>query len=343
MRKGVFRSYWMITIVIVIAVWFIPTPYYLYQPGTMEELGPKIEVEGGEHASSGGFYLTTVLTMPASNLLYLLYGMFAPDTELRTSAEVRGDITEREFDALLSHMMSSSQDYAVHAGLTAADMQVLVERGGVFVRAIEQGAEADAWLDVGDVIVEADGVKVNDTASLRAVLTSGDRKAGDTVELSFLRGNEQRVARVPLGHWGASGVGLGIGTEDEVDVEAGRQVTLHAEDIGGPSAGLMFSLEIYDQATLGSTLTGGYRIAGTGTINLEGEVGQIGGIRHKLVAAVKEGAELFLVPADTNPKDRNTKDIREEAKERGYDIRIESVATVKDAIALLSALPPKQP
>ncbi|MFK4998850.1 S16 family serine protease [Bacillus sp. N9] len=120
-----------------------------------------------------------------------------------------------------------------------------------------------------------------------------------------------------------------------------RNVEINEKDIGGPSAGLMFSLEIYNQATEGD-LTKGYEIAGTGTIDMDGNVGQIGGIREKITAVHKAGIDIFFCPQDIHANDTNEKDVLDEVKKQGYSVTVVPVKTLQDAINYLRELPPKK-
>ncbi|HEY0827908.1 MAG TPA: S16 family serine protease, partial [Bacilli bacterium] len=119
-----------------------------------------------------------------------------------------------------------------------------------------------------------------------------------------------------------------------------------AGEIGGPSAGLMFALEIYNQL-VDQDITKGYRIAGTGTIDTKGQVGVIGGIKYKVVAADKAGADIFFAPKDFIPEDKmylpikNTTEAMNQAKKMNTKMIVVSVDTLEDALRYLEALPPK--
>jgi PDZ domain-containing protein len=148
-------------------------------------------------------------------------------------------------------------------------------------------------LQPGDRIVRIDGKDVTDSESVRKVL-SGTRP-GQTVTVVFQRdGGSERTESVTLARHPESPHGfIGIQPADRAD--APFEVDIALEDVGGPSAGLMFALAILDELTPGA-MTGGQSIAGTGTIDAEGNVGEIGGISFKLVAAHEAGADAFLVP-----------------------------------------------
>lgn len=161
---------------------------------------------------------------------------------------------------------------------------------------------------------------------------------GETVRLELTRNGKTLTPKVKLGSLGRVGgkdrPGIGIEPVTERKIQTEPEVTIRAEEIGGPSAGLMFSLEIINQLENGD-LTRGYRVAGTGTISPEGEVGQIGGIQHKIVAADEEGADIFFVPADIRPGDSNEKKALRTAKEIGADMKVIPVKSLREALGFL--------
>ncbi|MEK3888671.1 SepM family pheromone-processing serine protease [Bacillus sp. FSL K6-3431] len=329
-----------ITILILIS-FFIPTPYYLFQPGSVEELASKVTVEGGEKKSDGNLYLTTVLSMKASNIYYLAYGLLAPHTDMRSIVEVKGDFTDKEYDRMLEHMMTSSQQNALVAGLRAAGEEVQVKPNGLFVSTVLGTSDAKGKIEVGDIIRKVDGEPINQMEDFLAFL--GDKKAEEKVTLTFTRDGVEKsadIALIPLQN-SENKVGVGIVLEDQFLIETARSVKINAADIGGPSAGLMFSLEVYNQLKIGD-LTKGYEIAGTGTIDMVGNVGQIGGIREKITAVDKAGIDVFFCPADVHITDTNEKDVLDEAKKNGYEVKIVPVKTIQEAINYLKELPPKQ-
>lgn len=319
----------------------IPTPYYLYQPGSVEELASKVEVEGGKKDAEGNLYLTTVLSLKASNIYYLLYGMVAPYTDIRKVKDVRGEMTDKEYNRLLQHMMNSSKQTAYVAGLRAAGEDVEVVPNGILVRNIQKGTDAKEKLQIGDIIREIDDTPYTDANDMITYL--GQKQEGDKVKITFERDGivkTEEVELVPLQN-ATNKVGLGIVVETLFNVEASREVKINSGRIGGPSAGLMFALEIYNQATSGD-ITKGYEIAGTGTIDFDGNVGQIGSIQEKIVAVEKAGIDIFFCPADIHEYDRNTKDVMEVVEKEGFKVKVVPVKTLQDAIDYLESLPPKQ-
>lgn len=345
MMQGFFgKNKWRITAVVLLfvlaAALFIPTPYYLYQPGSAEALSPIVTVDKGKKDEKGKLFLTTVLSTKASNIFILLAGLVTPHTQITKEEEVKGDYTDEEYEKSLTHMMSSSQQNAIAAGLKEAGEKVEIIHKGVFVESVLKTSHAKGIIQVGDIITSVDGNKVLTMQDFMNDLKK-DKKAGETVDVSFIHDGKNQKAQIKLIQLEPDRAGLGIGPEDEFTIHTPTKVTIHAEDIGGPSAGLMFSLEILNQL-IPEDLTKGYKIAGTGTIDTEGNVGQIGGIEDKIVAAHNEGAEIFLCPADLNIGDTNTKEVIKAAKDDGYHIKIVPVKTIKEAADYLKNLPPKR-
>lgn len=334
------KYFWTFGIVLILLiVLLLPAPYYLYQPGDVEPLSPIITVENGIKSEKGNFYLTTVTSIKVSHLYYLIYGYFAPNTEIRKQKSVSGNLTEKEYAFLLKHMMTTSQQNAIISGLRASGEAVPVQNKGVFVTNVLPISEAKGKIAVGDIITEIDGRHMLDSAGVISYLSS--KKAGETIDMTYLHNGEAHKARFGLVVLNGNGqVGLGIQPEDEFTIHPPRNVLIDTRNIGGPSAGLMFSLEILNQTAPGD-LTKGYQIAGTGTIDHDGKVGQIGGIRDKIIAAHEGNVDIFFCPADVNPGETNTKDIMDEAKKRHYTIKIIPVKTIQEAIDYLQKLQPK--
>ncbi|MNI13488.1 Lon protease [compost metagenome] len=181
------------------------------------------------------------------------------------------------------------------------------------------------------------------------------KKAGETVTITYMRDQVEKTESLTLGILPLEPgekeprAGLGVTPAEVQRIKADqedKQITIQAGDIGGPSAGLMFSLEIYNQLVPGD-ITKGYRIAGTGTIDNEGIVGPIGGIQHKVIAAEKAGAEIFFAPKDMIREDgmpiNNYSDAAARAKKIKTPMKVIEVGTMDDALKYLAALPVKNP
>ncbi|MBD3922401.1 PDZ domain-containing protein [Paenibacillus sp. PR3] len=327
---------WIIAIAALYLILFrMPTPYYLYQPGTVDPLHELVTVEQSQQQQSAGtFNLTTVYSQRAYNVVMLIEGMLDKDTEVRRISDVQGNLTGEQYRDVLKHMMSSSQQTAVASALSEAGLQVDKRVTGLFLRMLVPGSKAEGVLEVGDILLKVDGHAALSLQAVSSYITSS-KKVGDTIEAVILRDGEERTERIELVSNNVQGQpGIGAIFEPEYAVTPSRKIDFAESDIGGPSAGLMFSLEILDQL-LPEDLTHGLKIAGTGTIDINGNVGQIGGMRDKIIAAHHAGVDLFFCPKDQDVTSHNAEEAIDEAKKRGYDLRIVPVGTLQEAVDYL--------
>ena len=274
-------------------------PYVALGPGpTFNTLGlvdgtPVISIEGAPtFPTDGRLDLTTVGVQPSLTLLSALRGWFDRDL-----AVVPRDVvyppgkTDEQVNAENTESMTQSQNSAV----TAAARQLGFPVAEVSVQDLAPGSPAEGGLEAGDVLTSVDGTAVRDAAELRSLISSGE--IGGVVQIGFVRDGVAGTAPVTTAASQDDGpqrsvIGVMTG-EAPVDLPFDVDITL--EEVGGPSAGLMFALGIIDKLDAAS-LTGGQFIAGTGEITADGIVGPIGGIPQKLIAAQAKGAVAFLVP-----------------------------------------------
>ncbi|MED1949100.1 SepM family pheromone-processing serine protease [Brevibacillus centrosporus] len=319
---------------------FVPTNYYITRPGSAIDLAPMIEVEGGKKDETGTFMLTTV-RMGEANLAWYVYAQVSPDAELMqkelvvSQGESNEDFVKRE-----QAVMDNSQKLAEAVAFKLAGYDVKVEKQGVWVMGTIDGYPAKKELKIGDVITSVDGVPTPEAKDLLQILSK--KKAGDTVLLAYVRDGQEAKTMLTLVTLPESkSVGIGVRPDNKQNIVIPKKVNIASQGIGGPSAGLMMTLEIYDQLKTDADMTKGYKIAGTGTIALDGTVGRIGGINHKVVAADKAGADIFFAPQDTPGADSNYEEALATAKRIGTKMRIVPVKTVNDAVAYLNEQPKK--
>ena len=280
---------------------FVPLPYVTYYPGPTVDILAKnagneiVEVAGHKaYYDDGELRMTTVyVSTPQEDvsLPELLRAYFDPDAAVWPRSSIYApEETDESSDRQSEAAMVSSQDTAVAAALTQLGEKVdpLVE-----VLDVTPGLPADGKLEVRDVLLRVGGAKV--TGPQDVVDAVDAASPGEPVAFVVRRGKKEVAVDVTPEEVDGD---LRIGITPGVGFDFPFQVSVDiADNIGGPSAGLMMSLAIYDTLTPGS-LTGGADIAGTGTITPAGKVGPIGGIQQKIAAARDAGAELFLVPAD---------------------------------------------
>lgn len=302
------RTGWILLLVAVIgtaAFAWVPSPYVIEQPGaTFDTLGevsiddeptPLIEVPGQTvYPTEGSLTLLTVGVVGSRRTpvswLDVIGAWFDPSKAVVPIEAVYPEgqtveMSNQENQAL----MEQSQHDATAAALTGLGYDV---PRSVFVRSIAEGLPADGALQVDDQILTANGTEVTDVASLQELVRSAG--ADEPISFAILRDGEQLEIDVTAVDDSRAGPIIGVGVETIFDFPFEVQIQL--EDVGGPSAGMMFALGIMDKLTPGA-MTGGEHIAGTGTLTAAGEVGPIGGIRQKLYGAVRSGAEWFLAPS----------------------------------------------
>ncbi len=291
-----------------------PLPYATYQPGgTLDVLGTDpdnggvevIQVDGARtYRDEGQLRMTTVRVSPAApagetggeNLLSLLGTWFDGD-----NAVWPYDVVHQEDETPESNreegqlQMTTSQDAAVEVALTEMGIDVPQV---IQVAALTEGMPAAQVLEVGDVIRTIDGTEADD-AQLLVDLISGS-EPGKPLPIGITRdGEDLEVEVTPVEQEDGARIGISPAI---ARYEFPFEVKININPaIGGPSAGLIFALAVYDTLTEGS-LTGGHEVAGTGEIAPDGTVGPIGGIQQKIAGAREDGAELFLVP-DANCAD----------------------------------------
>ncbi|WP_339063400.1 PDZ domain-containing protein [Tepidibacillus marianensis] len=291
------RIQWIVPILLITAYlsFYIPIPYFIAAPGIAVKLKPIITVDRG-YKEKGDFMLTTI-SMGQGNLGYYLYSHFLPNIEYIPNGSVLNkDEDPEQYEKRQLLVMKQSQDDAIIAAFRQTKTSIEIKQKGILVAGVIKGMSAEKILKVGDVITQVDHQSIQRLEDFFAVIDK--KKVGDSISIDFLREGkniEQKIHLVSLNSEGETKqrVGLGFYPNEEREVIPSKKVTFHTEDIGGPSAGFMFTIEIMNQL-LPFDLTRGYQIAGTGTINPDGQIGQIGGANLKAHAASKAGAEIFL-------------------------------------------------
>ncbi|MCU9612217.1 PDZ domain-containing protein [Caldibacillus lycopersici] len=329
-------------VLVVIVVLFLnlyTLPYYVSRPGMAEEIDTVIDVEDGYDAE-GKLMLTTVW-MGQANIISYLMTKFNKYYELYPLEDVRyEDETDEEYNVRQLYYMEDSQESALQVAFEKAGKEVHVDYKGIYVLSVLENAPATDILVPGDRITKIDNHAFHSSAEFTEYIQG--KKAGDTISVTFTRNDETIEKNITIDEIEEIGKpGIGIGLVDDKEVKTDPSVEINTEKIGGPSAGLMFSLEIYNQLNE-EDITKGYAIAGTGTISVDGVVGPIGGIEQKIVAADKAGAEIFFAPNENGAKTSNYQNAVKTAKDIGTDMIIVPVDTFDDAINYLNELEPKK-
>lgn len=312
-----------------------PLPFATYGPGpTLDVLGTEkgqeiVQVTGEKtYRDMGQLRMTTVsVSSPGSDqsLWKLLGTWLSPsDAVYPYSSVYPNDESPEQSKAEGQVQMSTSQQ--------SAEISALNELGydlspvGLEVSSVTTGSPADGALAVHDQFLSVGGTTIDKPQQIVDAIQASN---GKPITFVVKRdGTQQTVSVTPQDEAGTQRVGVGIGPA--YDFPFGVAVNVDPR-IGGPSAGLMFSLAIYDTLTPGS-LTGDKVVAGTGTIDVNGKVGPIGGIQQKIAGAREAGAQLFMVPADNcaDAKGADNGDMKLVKATTMHDARQSIEAWVKD-------------
>jgi PDZ domain-containing protein len=319
-----------IGIAIGIAGAYITIPYYTLGPGPAKDVEELVHVTGTQrtYASSGEFFLTTVAvsTRPVS-LFEAFVGWIDPAVSVVPRSDlVRPGLTDAQQDQYNVLDMEESKYAALLAALGALHIST-PPIPGARVIGVAQGFPAAGKLEKGDLIVAVDGKRVKDIDFVVQSIIA--KPVGSRVTLEVLRGDRSitlsmRTAPSPLTADKRRPV---LGVRLAPAVRLPFDVTIDSQNIGGPSAGLAFALTITDALTP-EDLTRGHHVAVTGTIDLSGTVGPVGGVEFKVRAAEREGADVFLAPASEV----------DQARHAATHLKVIGVQTLSDAIADLRSL-----
>lgn len=314
-------------VVIAAAILLVPLPLLVLAPAPVTQAVAAVDVGGAEGELNGDLYITTVAVLPTTTAGAVEAVLDEHRDVTLQATIVPPDQDEEEFFELQRELFRESVQVAAAVGLELAGHEVDVGGGGARVIEIMPGSPADGELREGDVIVAADGQEVQLASELAAV--TGRASEGDVITLTVVRGGDE--VDVDVGTMVISedteqiGIGIWVQTEDQ-ELELPEDLDLEVRTrIGGPSAGLILALTVYDLYA-DEDLLDGRDVAGTGTVDLTGRVGAVGGVDKKVKSAIDTGAEVFLVPERLEEVARDA---------AGGDIEVIPVATVEEAIAAL--------
>ncbi len=327
----------MAAVVLVAAVvggLLLNVPYVALVPGSARDTEPLLAVEGiDEFPSEGELLLLTVRFRTRPNLWEYLWLRMDGDAEVVPEQNIFGDRTPEENREFNLNLMNDSKQVAVAVALEQLGYDA-VQTDAVVVQQLEAGEAADGILEPGDSIIAINGRTTADTATLVEIL--GGFVPGDEVELVIepFTAEETRTASVVLGdHPDKPGTGfLGIRPADRLKFndEFDFVVEIDSGSVGGPSAGLAFTLAVLDQLTEGE-LTGGRKVAVTGTINAAGDVGAVGGVVQKTAVVRDLGVDTFIVPDGLGEAE-----MAEVAERAAGEVEIIPVSNIEEALAALA-------
>ncbi|WP_261805777.1 SepM family pheromone-processing serine protease [Lapidilactobacillus luobeiensis] len=343
MKKKWLRPFLTVLGILLVAAFFLlPLPQYIEQPGSAESLKPFVTVDGQHDQKKGDYMLVTVGIRQATAFSWLM-AQTNDFQETVSRQDLMGTADSATYDRVQEYYMTNSINNAITQAYRAAKKTYQVDFLGIYVMEVIPTSSLAGKIQVGDTITAVDGHHFKNNQGFIDYLKN--KKIGAQVTIDYLRAKKSatttaKIIALP----GTKRHGLGITLTDRTRVTTKIPVKIDAGDIGGPSAGMMFSLQVYEQLT-GNQLRRGRKIAGTGTIAADGTVGAIGGIDKKVVAADRAGATIFFAPDDPVTKAikradpdylNNYQTAKKAAKKIGTKMKIVPVKKFNDVLTYLA-------
>ncbi|MBI2708573.1 MAG: PDZ domain-containing protein, partial [Actinobacteria bacterium] len=334
------RAFWwfagplLVVVLAAVAVGtFAPSPYVELAPGSARPVEGLVSLPATKDAdrtpTGAGDLLFLTVTVRQATWAEALRGWLDSDVDVFPRRLIYGDQSRTQNRKQNLQLMDTSKLVAASVALRQLGYRVAVTGTGVQVTQVSAGVPAAAVLRAGDVVVEADGRPVRIDSDLTAAISG--KAPGDTMRLVVERGGRAGARRTVSAKLAPrpedpSRAMLGVVIQNRgLRYELPFKIDIATGDVGGPSAGLAFTLAIIDRLSPGR-LTAGRKVAVTGEMSPDGRVLEVGGVAQKAVAARKAGAEMMLVPTNEAP----------EARRHAGPIEIVPVATLRDALRALA-------
>ena len=325
--KKLIKEYYKVIIVyvLILAFFLVEFPYYISAPGGLINTDDKIETTES-FKMSGSLNMAYVSEIHAT-IPTLVISLLNKDWDVEKEEDVKNDnetIEEKNYRNKM--LLEEANDTALLVAYKHSDIDYKVTNNKVYITYVDE--LADTNLKIGDQILKVDDTEITDKNSLFEYIAS--KQIGDkiTLEVKDINGDDKKREATLINVLDEPKVGAVV--TETFDVKSDEKVSFNFKDReSGSSGGLMLTLTIYSHLNE-IDLTGGKTIVGTGTIDINGNVGEISGIKYKLIGAVNKGADVFLVPVGENYED--AKKLKEE---RNYDIELVPVATFEEALKYL--------
>jgi len=328
MKKFIKENYLVLLFGIVfMATILYPLPYYIYTGGGTINVKDKIHIENKE--TKGDFNLCYVEQINANIPTFLLSKLLSnwdsvskEEVSLNDKEDIK-DIYKRD-----KIYLEEANQNAIFVAYKKAGKSVNILDKHLYIIYLEEDSDTD--LKIGDDILEIDGSKIDSLTDISKILDSYE--VGSKLNIKVKR-NGKEMMKYAIVHEKDGRKLIGIALTSIYDYEVDPKITFtFSNSESGPSGGFMVTLAIYNQL-IDSDISNGLKIAGTGTIDIEGNVGSIGGVKYKLKGAVDSKSDIFLVPAG-----ENYEEAIKYQKKYHYDIKIIGISTFEEAIEKLESM-----
>lgn len=310
----------------------------IFLPGGVNKIEDVVKIEG-EIDSSGHYYSSYVRTITKPSIIVKWFSTTFLDGEVVTLSEVESELSVFELNNYSRQSKKNSVDTAIIVAYTAANKPINYEKTGVDVAFRYPGYPIFEVIRIGDRITNMGGVEVSSVDELLNLLWSYETCG--PIELEIIRNGETKTLKtetVPESANQGTNCTLGISVMDHHTIhETTPRITKIDYDGYGGSAGLLQTLMIYDKLTQ-DDLTHGKKISGTGGINLRGEVTPIGGIKQKVLGAIKDGVDIYFAP-NLETSEGNLYEVAKDVVEsRGSKMVVVPVNHLDDALNYLNSM-----
>lgn len=314
-----------------IVLYLVPSDDYILLPDPAHPVAPLVKVQGGHEPTDGGaIYFVDVFERRASMFESLFPWIHDGATLVPAKLIVPPGVSDKAVRQADLRAMTISQKVAAAVALRRLGYDVVAKPSGVIVAALDERSHAVGKLRPADLIVSVNSMRTPTISTLRKQLAKV--KPGETIRLGISRGSERFTVDVKTiaDATNKKRAIVGFAPEQAAEIKLPLKVQIDAGNVGGPSAGLAFALEVMEE--LGHDVDHGYRVAATGAIELNGAVTPIGGVKQKTYGVRKAKADVFLVPAGDNAR---------EARRYAGGLRVIAVKSFPQALRALATLPPK--
>lgn len=310
----------LIILLTTLLLFTVKLPYYIDMPGGIINISDRITIDNKKNLK-GTMNLAYVSETRATIPTYIIALINNKWDIIKKEEIVMKNETVKDMKFRDEISLKESVSNALYVGFKEAGEQFEIINNKIFVTYIYEQAKSD--LKVGDQIIKIDDKNINNKEDLKYV---NEKQVGEKVNITVINDNKKYTRSATIIELEGKNI-IGIGISETYDIQSEHEIKLNYNPReSGPSGGMMMSLTIYSYL-INEDLTNGKKIVGTGTIDKEGNVGSIGGVKYKLIGAIKNEADIFLVP-----KGENYEETIKIKKENNYDIKIIGISTLKEAI-----------
>ena len=312
---------YLIVLLIFFLLFNIELPYRVNAPGGYISLSDRINVDGVDNTEEIGL---SYVRQIKGNIPFLLFSYIDTNWDIVSIKETKiSDESIKDVDLRGQLNAKEAASNAIYSAFAASNKSFEVKEVQLFVK---YNDNKDNNLKVGDQILSVDDYNIDSFKTLTSYIET--KNENDILKIKVKRDNKEIIVDSALKKYeNKVKLGISIAQVNEYGTEPNVSVNMKNNELG-PSGGLMMALDIYNKIT-NSNLTKGDKITGTGTIEMDGTVGEIGGVKYKLIGAYKSGAKVFLCPKE------NYEEALKVAQDKKYDIIIKEVNTLQDAIDFL--------